>query len=112
MHACTLHRCTSVRPCLLHRSALTCACSLYRHAHVHAYSTDRRGVTIVCALYPVTNAPMYTYSVGRSACVHAYYQIAHAREARTHKHPLYGPPYNPCQKNETLILCRMIRPLT
>jgi hypothetical protein len=44
--------------------------------------------------------------------VHAYFRIARARGAHTHKTPLYNPTYNPCPKNEILFLCRMIRPLT
>ena len=67
---------------------------------------------IVHAFNSLTCAPMRVYSVGRQACVRASFRISRACGPHTHKTPLYGPPYNPCPKNEILFLCRMIRPLS
>jgi hypothetical protein len=79
------------------------------HTCAHVQSI---GAHTVHTLYPGTSAPMCAYLVGRHARVCAYYRITHAHGAHTQKQPLYDPPYSPCPKNETLILCRMIRPLT
>jgi hypothetical protein len=125
MRAYSLYRCAYVRACSLHRRTSERTCPSYRCAHMHACTTHRCALMRAClthrpalwrTLNSFTHAPMHSY-FSEQACTYARLPLNRPRMwahilSKILSNPLYGPPYLPYPKIESLFLCRMIRALT